>query len=115
MDIRKEIAKTIDIPDFLKELRNLGQQEVVEIVYKILDLYYRGVEPTFLEEKQISRLCRRIDWLSHELQKACEPKIYFKCWIWLGDTVTKWIDISLAVENYEAATNLRKLLNSEYV
>lgn len=114
VDIKKEIAATIEMPDFIMVYRNLGYHEVVENVYKILDLYYRGVEPHFLTEGQILRLVKRISFFYRQLELNSTPEIYLCCSIWIGDTVTKWIKIAVAVENFESATNLRKLLNEEY-
>lgn len=114
-DFKKEIAATIEMPDFIKVYKNIGYHEVVDIVYKILDLYYRGVEESgFLCDTQVLRIVRRISFLYRQIEIKSTSEIFFSCSIWIGDTVTKWIKIAVKVENYEAATNLRKLLNEEY-
>lgn len=119
IDIRSEIAATLIMPDFLKDIESDREDDtigayIISIIYKILDFHYRGVTDEFLSDLQIKRICRRIDSLSRELSSFAPAELNLNSWLWIGDTVTKWIEISVGAEKYEAATNLRKILNSEY-
>ncbi len=109
VDIKQKIALTLEFPDFLREA-----EDSAEVAYKILDLYYKGVGEDFLSDIQTIRLGRKLKRYYGELRSQSSPEIFLRTSLWIGETVTKWINISLSVENYESATNLRKLLYEEY-
>lgn len=112
--VRSKIASTIIMPRDLRDLIKANEEEVVTLIYKILDQYYKGVTDEFMVDIQIKRACRKVDFFSSELLAYSTPEFSLRAWLWIGDTITEWIDILLEAEDYESATNLRKMLNCEY-
>lgn len=113
--LKQKISLTVQIPEFLDELKHPQRDEIVNGYYNILDIYFGGVYSGFLPNNTIRRWCRRIDTISNDLLEITPPQIHLNSWIWLGAVVELWIEYALQLEEYEVATNLRKLLNSEYV
>lgn len=115
--LKKEIADTVFLPTHLRDWKE--RQEIKDLAYhlvfEILNLYYLGVESSFLDNKKIKKTCRKIDDLNYELAEISTPQVNLQNWLWIGETIEMWIEFSLESEEYEVATNLRKLLNSEYV
>ena len=113
-DLRSEIAETIKMPLFLIDLQSEYRDEVIAICYKILDYHYKGVQEEFLTDRQINRILHRVEILSIRLKDITDGSINLLSWIWINEVITKWIDLSLKYEEYEVATNLRKIINFEY-
>lgn len=113
-DLRKEIADTIKMPIFLIDLKSEHRDEIVGISYKILDYHYKGVQDEFLNDKELNRILRRVESLSIRLREITDGNINLLSWIWINDVVTKWINLAINYEQYEVATNLRKIINFEY-
>jgi hypothetical protein len=116
-ELKSKIANTVQLPQFLKDWNECYEikEEVYEIVYDILNEYYSGVKERFLGNYKIKKTCLNIDALSIKLTRLTPSVINLKCWLWIGDTIERWMHFSIAEELYETTTNLRKLLNSEYV
>lgn len=113
-NLKTKIANSIQMPIFLIELRSEHRDEVIDIVYKILDSHYKGVTDEFLNASATNRLLYKIEWQTIRLKEIVTPETHLNCWMWIGDTVNKWIEYSLQEEAYEVATNLRKIINFEY-
>lgn len=113
--LKEKISFTVQMPQFLDEFSHPNKEEIVNGYYNILDIYFGGVYSNFLPNNTIRRWCRRVDIISNELLEITPPVIHLNSWIWIGGVVELWIEYSLQAEEYEVATNLRKLLNSEYV
>lgn len=115
-ELKFRIAETIFLPDYLINWNE--RQEVKDFIYstvfEILNIYYSGVKSELLSERLVKRYCRRIDKLNDEAYEYMTPNINLQNWLWIGSTIESWIDFSLELEEYEAAANLRKLLNKEY-
>jgi hypothetical protein len=115
--LKAQIASTIYQPDFLREFK--APVEVKDMVYtlcfEILDLYYKGVRPNFLQNRSIKSLCYKIDNLSWDLGSLISPELMLQIWLWIGTTVETWIDFAFELEIYEVVSNLKKILHAEYV
>jgi hypothetical protein len=113
--LKDGIAKTILVPHFLYEWNDQYKDELVNLTFQILDLYYRGVNSDLLTNVQVKRICRKIDRLSAESITISPSHIHLQCWLWIGEMIEEWIQLAIFEEEFEVAANLRKLLNSEYV
>lgn len=116
-NLKREIANTILMPDFLKDWSGSESDKgwAYEIIYQILDLYYSAVKREVQTSAFVKRTCFRIDRSSYELQKLLTPNQYLQTWLWIGSIIEVWIDFAVELEEYEVASNLKKILNSEYV
>lgn len=116
-ELKSKIAATVFLPEHLREWQD--HSDIKDYAYKlafdILNYYYKAVDREFLDNTRVRRICRRIDTLNGELIDITPPHINLQNWLWIGQTIELWIEYSLEAEEYEIATNLRKLLNSEYV
>lgn len=113
--LRKEISTTVFVPDFFNTIESFERrEEVVKCHFEIIDNYYQGIKPRFLSNGEVKRLCLKIDHLSYEALQMTPGDIHLLAWLWIGDMVEVWMQMAIELEEFEAATNLRKLLNSEY-
>lgn len=115
-DFKNKIASTIFLPNFLKESLEPNTEDIIKLVFKILDLYHKGIsEQNYMKPNMIWRVCSKIDHISMMLKDISSSDFYLQCWLFIGETVNEWISISIECEEFEVATNLRKLFNNEYV
>jgi len=110
------IGDTVFLPEFVREWTAPVdlKDKVSNIIFEILNLYYVGVSKDLLSNKRIKTICYQIDELSFEISEISTPHINIQCWLFIGETVEKWIEFSILEEEYESASNLKKILNSEY-
>jgi hypothetical protein len=113
-ELKNDIADTIKMPIFFLDLNSVYRDEIIALAYKILDLHYKGVTDEFLQDRVINRTLRRIEDISMRLKELAEPDINLICWMWINEVVTKWIDFAIMYQEFETATNLRKIINFEY-
>ena len=113
--LKSRIADSIKMPHHLYNLSSNFKDEIIAIAYKILDLHYRGVSEEFLSDSQINRVLSRIQFYSRKLKNICDTANYLQIWLWIGETTGNWLQWSIEEENFETATNLRKIINFEYV
>jgi hypothetical protein len=116
-DLKLQIGDTVFLPDFVREWNAPGdtKDRLSHILFEILNFYYCGVTNYFLSNRKIKDTCYEIDELSFEITEITTPHINLQCWLFIGETVEKWIEFALNEEEYETASNLKKILNSEYV
>lgn len=116
-ELKRLISDTVFVPQHLRDWTQAStiKDTSYHIVFEILNVYYMGVTSDLLDNKKVKRLCRKIDRYNHELSELSPPHINLQNWLWIGDTIEKWIDFAVMNEEFEVAANLRKLLNSEYV
>lgn len=112
--LNERIASTIEIPGFLKS-NKVNTDIVIDVTYAILDAYFNCVSNDLKSDMDLLKLGLIIDKLSSDLSELANPQTNLQCWLWIGEIVTKWIDIAVDEEEFETAANLRKLLNNEYV
>ena len=117
-DLQNEINLTIHLPDFLSEQKDIENiDEIIKGYWKILNTFWRGVNEKFLSNTVIRNICMKIDWISDSiLDNLPQDKkhIHLQSWIWIGNLIEIWIELAVLREEYETATNLRRILNSEY-
>lgn len=112
----RQISSTIYVPDFLKDFQHPHKNDIVEMTFEILNFYYTSsINPEFLHNRKIKRICKDIDMMSQILCDMAPSEIYLNSWLWIGDTVETWIKMAEQLEEFEVASNLKKVLNSEYV
>jgi len=111
------ISDTVFLPDFVRKWTSPNdiKDRLSHIIFEILNYYYVGVCQDFLTNRQIKDVCYEIDELSFEITEISSPHINLQCWLFIGETVEQWIEFALLEEEYEVASNLKKILNSEYV
>lgn len=114
MVFKEKVAETIKLPAFLKVPVFANKDEVIDMVWSILDFYFSGCKNEFLDDDDVYAICNCIDDMSELLGEITTSKLYLQCWLWIGETVNTWIDFAIQEELYEVATNLRKILNKEY-
>ena len=114
VQFKEKVAETVKLPNFLQTPTFANQKEAIDIIWSILDLYFTGCKNWFLTNDEVSATCDDIDDLSLVLADLIPSKMYLRCWLWIGETINKWISFAIEDELFEAATNLRKLLNQEY-
>lgn len=115
-NLKVKIADTVFLPQHLRDWpEDLEIKDCAyHIAFDILNLYYLGISTKFMTNRQIKKTCYGIDSLTYDLAQMSPPHINLLNWIWIGETIEKWIQFCVELEEYEAATNLRKLINSEY-
>ena len=115
-ELKLLISDTVFLPEFIREWTAPAdlKDKVSNINFERLNLYYVGVSKEFLTNEHIKEICYEIDELSFEITDISTPNINIQCWLFIGETVEKWIEFSLLEEEYESASNLKKILNSEY-
>lgn len=113
-ELKMRIAGTIEMPNFLYNVDGPDKDLIIATAFKLLDLHYKGVEAAFMTDEQIRRVLRRVDSYDLKLRAYASPRVCLKTWIWIGQTVGEWINDAIELEEFEVATNLRKIINSEY-
>jgi hypothetical protein len=114
--LKDKISHTIYIPQYLRQWDiDVDTRELVtNLIFDILDHFFRGVVPQFLHGRTIAAVCKKIDHLTYELSQLCDSQIYLQTWLFLGETIESWMQFAVEEEEFEVATNLRKILNMEY-
>lgn len=112
--LRSKIAETIILPNFLHEYNHELKDEIIACSWEMLDIYYKGVRDQLITNSTIKRLCRKIDQCSYNLLQITPPYLHLQIWLWIGETIEKWIEFAVTDEQYEVAANLKKLMDSEY-
>ncbi len=115
-ELKTKISHTIYIPDYLRKWKcdNSTKDLATSILFEILDCYFKGVTGNYLSNRNVKILCNKIDDLSYEFSQITDPDIYLQNWLFIGQTIELWTDLAISLEEFEVATNLRKLLNNEY-
>jgi hypothetical protein len=113
--LKQQIADSIKMPYELYNLTSEFKDEIIATTYKILDLHFKGVIEQFLSDSQVNRVLSRIEFYSRRLRSLTDSQLFLQLWLWIGQTTEEWLKWSLEEEHYECATNLRKIINFEYV
>jgi hypothetical protein len=108
--LKQEIASTILMPDFLYGFRSEHKDVIVEKTWRILDAYFKCVDVGILSDRKIRFLQRKVWHLSSEITDLTPPHLNLQIWLWIGETIEKWIDFAVVDEEFESAANLKKML-----
>jgi hypothetical protein len=109
-ELRKDIATTIYLPKHLTL-----STEVVDIVYNILNVIYTyGVDTDIIPDKLVKEACKDVNSFQDELIDIVSANLHLTIWLWIGETVETWIEMAIKLEEFETATNLKKILECQY-
>jgi len=108
--LKEEIAKTVQMPDFLYDFQSEQKEEIVDKTWAILNLYFKCVDVGILNDRKIGYLQRRVWRLSSEITDITPPHMNLQIWLWIGQTIESWIDFAVVDEEFESAANLKKML-----
>ena len=114
--LNEKIADTIFIPKYLIDWNwpLKKKDKAYDLIFEILHLYSLGVTQEFITGRRVEFICLKIDRLAKELADVSEAEIYLQDWFFIGQTIEKWLVFAIEEEEFEVATNLRKLMHSEY-
>lgn len=105
--LQNDIAETIIIP---KTLRYLSAECQDQIWVLLNIIYTQCISDEFLSDRQILITELEIEEQSRDIKELCEPEDYFLIWQWIGKTCSKWLESSVKYQEFESATNLKKVL-----
>jgi hypothetical protein len=104
----KEIKLTLS-PKLHYSQKRIAIELVANIFYNYIDV----VQDTILSDKEIAVVLEDINRVSGELCDILNSKDYLLTWIYIGDTVSDWQNKAVQLEEYEIASNLKKLFNRD--
>ena len=106
--LQNDIADTISIPNSLRHLEP-DCQDAVWILLNII--YTRCIHEDFMSEREILVTQLEVEDQSEDIKKLCDPNDFFLIWQWIGTTCVKWLRSSIKHQEFESATNLKKVLH----
>lgn len=106
---RRYIINTIRRPDFI--VNDEIWMSASSIVYLFLD----GVADYIQHSDLIETICMDIERTSKNMRDFVHHKMVMYIWIWMSELVESWIEFSIEQEEYEIASNLKNILDQNYV
>ena len=106
--LQNEIADTIIIPYHLKHL-DTDCQDQIWILLNVI--YTQCICDEFLSEREVLIAQLEVDEQSYDIKELCSPEDFFLIWQWIGKTCSKWLKSAVEHQEFESATNLKKVLN----
>lgn len=106
--LQQEIAETIFLPKHLTSLITGECQDEIWILLNIL--YTECVDTEFLSDRMVFKTQLDFDNQSEIIKSICNPAEYFMIMVWITQTAEKWIQSAVLVDEFETATNLKKVL-----
>jgi hypothetical protein len=103
----KEIKLTLS-----PKLHYSQKKMVIELVANIFYNYIDVIESSILSDKKISESLEDINRISGDISNILNDKDYLLTWIYIGDTIVLWQKRAVELEEYEIASNLKKLFNN---
>jgi len=114
--LRSFAVKTIKQPGFLLDpnsalsIKNLVWNRVHNILYE----YMVGLTEILISNSRIKQTCEEVQKLNDDMANSISDNDMMYVWLWIGETVESWIEKAIDLEEFEAASNLKKLLENEY-
>jgi hypothetical protein len=114
--LRSFAVKTIKQPEFLIDpssplsVKNLVWNRVHNILYE----YMVGITEILISNSRIKQTCEEIQKISDDMSNNISDNDMMYVWLFLGETVESWIEEAIELEEFECASNLKKLLENEY-
>lgn len=110
--IKKDLLDDIYRPDFL----NGGEVSdfTWSCINNILSVFINAVSEKILTNRQVNMAIKNIENTAEELDFLANENQVLLSWIYITTMVEKWIETVADLEYFEAASNLKKILDGIY-
>ena len=107
-ELKEKIAETIYLPKWI--LHNLST-ESHDIIWSILNIIYTDcIKSQIISDRKANWTLNKLEKEFDSLQMIVAAPDYFLVWDWIGRTVLKWLNSAIELEEFEAASNLQKVM-----
>jgi hypothetical protein len=116
-EISKEVAitLTVDMPDLLHKL-NI-KKSVKDFVMDLLGEAFKTacmcLDEDFVSESDLRIASSTVLGLMDAISEIVTDENYLSIWIFFGTSIENWMEVCVEWEEYESATNLKKLLEQD--
>ena len=107
-ELKERIAETIYLPKWISH----GMSDKShEIIWSILNIIYTDcIKDSVISNRKATWTVKKLEVEFDSLQEILIAADYFLVWDWIGTTVQKWLNSAIELEEFEAATNLQKVM-----
>ena len=116
-EIKKEVAitLTVDMPDLLDKLniRNSARGYVMDLLSEAFKLVCQGLDDDYMDSYELLISSETVLSIMDQISEVVVEENFLSIWIFFGSSIENWIDTCVEYEEYESATNLKKLLEQD--
>lgn len=116
-EISKEvgITLTVDIPHLLDsaKVKKSVRVYVNDILDEIFKIVCQGLDEENMPEYDVFISSSTIFSLMDQVSQLVTESAFLTIWLFFGKTVERWIEVCVEYEEYESASNLKKILESD--
>lgn len=116
-EISKEVAitLTVDMPDLLNKLniRKSVKDFVMDLLGEAFKISCECLDEDFVTQSDLRIASSTVLSLMDAISEVVTDENYLSIWIFFGTTIERWIEVCVEWEEYESATNLKKLLEQD--
>jgi len=115
--IKKEVAitLTVDMPDLLDKLniRNSARGYVMDLLSEAFKLVCQGLDDEYMDSYELMISSETVLSIMDQISEVVIEENFLSIWIFFGSSIENWIETCVEYEEYESATNLKKLLEQD--
>ena len=116
-EIKKEVAitLTVDMPDLLDKLniRNSAGGYVMDLLSEAFKLVCQGLDDDYMDSYELLISSETVLSIMDQISEVVVEENFLSIWIFFGSSIENWIETCVKYEEYESATNLKKLLEQD--
>ena len=116
-EISKEVAitLTVDMPDLLDKLniRKSVREYVMDLLGEAFKTACMCLDEDFVSESDLRITSSTILNTMDAISEVVSDEEYLSIWIFFGSSIENWMEVCVQYEEYESATNLKKLLEQD--
>ena len=116
-EISKEVAitLTVDMPDLLDKLniKKSVRDFVMDLLGEAFKTSCMCLDEDFVSESDLRIASSTVLGLMDAISEIVTDENYLSIWIFFGTSIENWMEVCVEWEEYESATNLKKLLEQD--